>query len=97
MKVIGDGQEEAEETKRTEETEETEPWEYRLDLQTSTKHYLSSFVFCLCSCCPLHLLRRYSYTPTYPTVLTIVHLNGTSILSLYSIVCLKRVKGVSTL
>jgi hypothetical protein len=42
-------------------------------------------VFCLCSCCPLHLLRRYSYTPTYPTVLTIVHLDGTSILSLYSI------------
>jgi hypothetical protein len=32
----------------------------------------------------LHLLRRYSYTPTYPAVLTIVHLDGTSILSLYN-------------
>jgi hypothetical protein len=41
-------------------------------------------VFCLCSCCSLHLLRRYSYTPTYPAVLTIVHLDGTSILSLYT-------------
>jgi hypothetical protein len=30
-------------------------------------------------------MRRYSYTPTYPAVLTIVHLDGTSILSLYSI------------
>jgi hypothetical protein len=61
-RVIGDGREEAEET---EGTEETEPWEYKLDLQTSTKRYLSGFVFCLCSCCPLHLLRWYSYTPTY--------------------------------
>jgi hypothetical protein len=34
--------------------------------------------------CPLHLLRLYSYTLTYPTVLTIVHLDGTSILSLYT-------------
>jgi Transposase IS4 len=42
------------------------------------------FGFCLCSCCPLHLLRLYSYTPSYPTVLTIVHLDGTSILSLYN-------------
>jgi hypothetical protein len=43
------------------------------------------FGFCLCSYCPLHLLRLYSYTPTYPTVLTIVHLDGTSILSLDTI------------
>jgi hypothetical protein len=48
-------------------------------------------VFCLCSCCPLHLLRRYSYTPTYPTVLTIVHLDGTSILSLYNNITPKNI------
>jgi hypothetical protein len=53
-------------------------------IQTSTERYLSGFVFCLRSCCLLHLLRRHSYTPTYLTVLTIVHLDGTSILSLYT-------------
>jgi hypothetical protein len=59
-------------------------YKYKLDLQISTKHYLSGFVFCLCSYCLLHLLCRYSYTPTYSTVLTIMHLNGTSILSFYN-------------
>jgi hypothetical protein len=56
--VIGDRREEVEETKRTKETEGTEetegtdtnePREYRLNLQTSTKCYLSGFVFCLCN------------------------------------------------
>jgi hypothetical protein len=50
--VIGDRREEVEETKGTEETEGTdtnEPREYRLNLQTSTKCYLSGFVFCLCN------------------------------------------------
>jgi hypothetical protein len=40
-------------------------------------------------------MHRYSYTPTYPTVLTIVHLNGTSILSLYSIeVAFKNISNI---
>jgi hypothetical protein len=42
--ILGrDKTEETEETEETEKTEETEPWEYRLDLQTSTKRYLSGF------------------------------------------------------
>jgi hypothetical protein len=39
------------------------------------------FVFCLSS---THSCAPSAYTLAYPTVLTIVHLDGTSILSLYS-------------
>jgi hypothetical protein len=39
------------------------------------------FVFCLSS---THSCAPSAYTLAYPTVLTIVHLNGTSILSLYN-------------
>jgi hypothetical protein len=40
------------------------------------------FVFCLSS---THSCAPSAYTLAYPTVLTIVHLDGTSILSLYNI------------
>jgi hypothetical protein len=40
------------------------------------------FVFCLSS---THSCAPSAYTLAYPTVLTIVHLDGTSILSLYII------------
>jgi hypothetical protein len=40
--------------------------------------------FCLHSCHPT-LSRAYSHTPTYSTVLTIAHFDGTSILSLHII------------
>jgi hypothetical protein len=39
------------------------------------------FVFCLSS---THSCAPSAYTLAYPTVLTIVHLDGTSILSLYN-------------
>jgi hypothetical protein len=52
-----------------------------LRIQTSAERYLSGFVFCLSS---THSSAPSAYTLAYSTVLTIVNLDGTSILSLYS-------------
>jgi hypothetical protein len=41
-------------------------------------------VFCLHSCRPI-IPRAYSRIPTYPAVLTIVHCDGTPILSLHNV------------
>ena len=54
-------------------------------LATCTERYAHWFcVFCPHSCRPI-IPRALSRTPTYPIVLTIVHLDGTSILSLHNI------------
>jgi hypothetical protein len=48
------------------------------------------FVFCLSS---THSCAPSAYTLAYPTVLTIVHLDSTSILSLYTIIQIVYRKG----
>jgi hypothetical protein len=86
--VIGDGREELKRLKRLKELKELK----RLNLENTDLIYgllLSAiwvvFVFCLSS---THSCAPSAYTLAYPTVLTIVHLDSTSILSLYIIGCL---------